>query len=93
MATEYETLPSFVTHLISVVETCIERGMQPPFIVCLVSANGSILAVRFNVPDEPDILAEHPQDGMFRLPINGMVVDQTGEAVRVVIDKEGTTFH
>ena len=93
MATEYETLPSFVTHLISVVETCIERGMQPPFIVCLVSTNGSILAVRFKVPNEPDILAKHPQDGMFRLPINGMVVDHTGEAVRVVIDKEGTTFH
>jgi hypothetical protein len=55
MATEYETLPSFMTHLISVVETCIERGMQPPFIVCLVSTNGSTLAVRFNVPDEPDI--------------------------------------
>jgi len=52
MATEYETLPSFVTHLVSVVETCIERGMQPPFIACLVSTNGSILAVRFNVPDQ-----------------------------------------
>jgi hypothetical protein len=54
--------------------------------------------LRFNGPGgEPDVLAQHDEPGGFKPPINWMVRDQYGEAVRVTIDvkrsRETVVFH
>jgi len=81
-------------HFGDILSACEDRGMQRPFIVCAASPNGSVLCVRAN-PDgeEPDVLAEHYDAHMFRLPITVMVLDQTGEAVRITITVKGVAFH
>ena len=46
---------------------------------------------------QPDVLAQHDEPGGFKSPINWMVLDQNGEAVRVTIDvkrsRETVVFH
>jgi hypothetical protein len=76
-------------------DTCIERGMQLPFIVCSISPNGSVVCMRVHgMGRDPDILAEH-YETVFRTPITIAVVDQTGEAVRITVgpDTKGLTVH
>ena len=38
------------------------------------------------------MLVEHTPVGMMQLPINVMIVDAKGEAIRVLITREGATF-
>jgi hypothetical protein len=80
-------------HLAEVLKTCIERGMQLPFVLCAASPNGSVLCVRFNDSAGPDTLAEHFEPEGFRVPVTLMVLDQTGEAVRITINAERVIFH
>jgi hypothetical protein len=79
-------------HFVEAINRCIENGMKLPFIVCAASPNGSVLAVRFNDGRGPDMLAEHFENHTFTTPLNIMVLDQNGEAARVVIDKEGVSY-
>jgi plastocyanin domain-containing protein len=80
-------------YLREALESCIERGMQPPFILCAASPNGSVICIRAS-GGEPEILAEHyDESNMFRAPITIMVLDQTGEAVRISIKAGRLTFH
>jgi hypothetical protein len=69
---------------------------QPPhllgFILCAASLNGSVFCIRTAGSDR-EILAEHYEGGSFQLPINIMVIDQTGEAARIAIEAEGLKFH
>lgn len=76
-------------HFAEILRICQERGMKLPFIICAASSNGTVLCMRFNGPGgEPDVLARHDEPGGFKSPINWMVLDQNGEAVRVTIDEE-----
>lgn len=82
----------------SILEQCLERGMQLPLVVCAVGQNHSVLVTRAHGGGvNPDVLAEHYEGGSFALPINVMVISQDSQAVRVVIDHEGgtirTTYH
>jgi hypothetical protein len=74
-------------HLVNVLRQCIDNGMKLPFIVCVASPNGSVLATRINDGRGPDTLVQHFEDHGFKTPINIMVLDQDGEAIRVVIKR------
>jgi hypothetical protein len=78
-------------------ETCLSRGMQLPFICVTAAVNSSVFAVRYDQADEglrATPLAEHIQGDAFIVPINIMIMDQTGEALRVSIDRGGAaTYH
>ena len=76
--------------------TCLEQGMVLPFIVVSVSTNGSVLVLRYEQGDErldAVSLAEHVVQPGFILPINCMLVDQAGDAARIVIAQDGITYH
>ena len=81
----------------SALKTCLARGMELPFVCVAAAVNGSVLAVRYDQADDglrATPLAEHFQEGVFIVPINMMIMDQTGEAVRIKIDHEGAvTYH
>jgi hypothetical protein len=68
---------------------CAQRGMIAPFIVCALSPNGSTICVRMNLGGDPDVLAEHFEGDGFRMPITIAVVDQSGRAVRIAIERDG----
>ncbi|HUC48101.1 MAG TPA: hypothetical protein VMA30_01870 [Xanthobacteraceae bacterium] len=80
-----------------ILEECIEqRKMKFPLVLCAVAANGAILAYKIHNPGRALWqLAGHSEPGDFlQWPINLMVVDRTGEAMRVKFDvNEGVTFH
>ena len=78
-------------HLARILNACEERGMQPPFIFCATSRNGSVVCIRM-AADEDTVLAQHFEPEGFIAPISCMVLDQTGEAVRVTIDAGRLTF-
>ena len=85
-----EMMEELSSHVIDALEDCLERGMQPPFVMCAVSANGSVSATRLVSPEtEMETLAEHFEEDGFRTPINIMIVDQAGNAVRVKITTPG----
>jgi hypothetical protein len=87
-------MEALANYLADILDRCIQSGMQMPFILCAASPNGSVPCVRFNQPGEaPDQLAEHFEPEGFRTPMSCMIVDQTGEAIRVNITAEGATFH
>lgn len=78
-------------------QECIEqRKMKFPLIVCAVGANGTIQAYKVHDPRRALWqLSGHPEPGDFmQWPINLMIVDRLGEAIRVRFDiKEGVSFH
>ena len=62
--------------------------MKQPCILCAVSPNGSVLALRFNEGHNPEPIAQEPfENDTFKAPLNLMVVDRDGKAMRVVIDR------
>ena len=74
-------------------DDCESMGMILPFIVCALSANGSVLCIRAK-GGEPDILAEHYEPEGFRAPLTVVVLDQRAKAVRIEISIDGKrTFH
>jgi hypothetical protein len=83
--------------LSSALETCLANGMELPFVCVAAAVNGSVFAVRYEQDGDglrAAPLAEHIQGGAFVVPINIMIMDQTGEAVRVSIDRAGAaTYH
>ena len=80
-----------------VLRECLDHGMQLPFIMAAVSLNGCAVIVRFEQSNDEEVeatfLAEHTEVAGVVMPINIMVTDQMGEAVRIKIDQDGTTFH
>ncbi|MCZ6861828.1 MAG: hypothetical protein O7I42_16390 [Alphaproteobacteria bacterium] len=78
-------------------QQCLDHGMQLPFIMAAVSLNGCAVTVRFEQGNDEEVeatfLAEHTEVSGGVMPINIMVTDHIGEAVRIKIDQDGTTFH
>lgn len=79
-------------------EEAIERGMQLPFTMVFVAANGSLMAGRYEISDSGegltcDVVAEHVLEPGFVLPVNAMLVDSSNEALRMVINPDGRFFH
>jgi hypothetical protein len=76
-----------------VLRQCVQQGMQPPLILCVVSPNGSVMVMRTD-GEHPEILAEHTEGAGFSTPINCMVVDRAGAAAHITIEPSGATaFH
>jgi hypothetical protein len=77
-------------------EECVTRNMKFPLVLCAVAPNGTIQAYKVHDPGRALWqLAGHSEPGDFRQwPINLMIVDRTGEAMRVRFEvDEGMTFH
>ena len=91
-APEVAMIDALAEHIAGILSACEERGMQPPFIFCAATRNGSVVCIRM-AGDEDTVLAQHFEPEGFTPPISCMVLDQTGEAVRVTIDAEDLTFH
>jgi hypothetical protein len=73
---------------------CLEEGMVLPFIVCMVSPNGSAVIVRFTKPGMPmETLSKHVEDGGFGAPLTIIILDQENEAVRVEVSEAGVSHH
>ena len=78
----------------------LEDGRRPPFLFTAVGINGSIMAVRYTEGDEgldaevlvSKIQGTGGQRGM-QLPINCMIVDSAGDAMRVLIGFGGVSYH
>ena len=71
-------------------EQCLATGMRLPFVICGVSPNGSVMALRMQGPGrEPEVLAEYAEDEGFRLPMTVMVLDKDNTAVRITIAADG----
>jgi len=69
--------------------------MTLPFVAACVSANGSVMALRYEASVDGDgaeavTLAQHTDGPGFALPINIMISDRSGEAVRVTIEQVAT---
>ena len=80
--------------LAEILQECEQRGMVLPFVMVAASRNGTVLAMR--VPGggrDGEVLAEHSEEGMFAMPITCVVLDKTGEAVRITIQAEEVTYH
>lgn len=63
-----------------------------PLMVCMMSRNGSVIVIRCH-PDceQPEVLAEHNEDDRFITPIGVLVLDQSGQALKFVIDRGRVT--
>ena len=72
---------------------CINIGMKQPCILCAVSPNGSVLAMRFSEGHSPDPLTGPFENDTFTAPLNLMVVDRDGKAMRVVINRGEISYH
>lgn len=81
----------------AVIEGCLEKGMQLPFHLAVVAINGSAIVARYTEANDEgldcEILAQHYENGAFKLPINWMIVDATGEAARVTIESGNLSIH
>jgi hypothetical protein len=82
---------------VSVLQHCQKRNMPLPYLFVAVAINGGILGARYLLDEsgeglEAEMLVEPTPGGMMQMPINVMIVDATGEAVRVLITPEGATF-
>jgi hypothetical protein len=76
--------------LAEILNTCLMRGFHPPLHLCAVSVNGAVIVVRYAQNADQmgmtcKVLAEHYPGPGFVLPVNMMVSDASGEAVRVVL--------
>jgi hypothetical protein len=54
-------MDEFRNRLVEMLNACVERGMQVPFILCAASPNDndSVLCLRIDDIAEPKVLAEH----------------------------------
>ena len=73
-------------------QECLDSGMEPPFIVAVIGANGSCQNWRYDVNEQGDglaakLLTQHSEAGGMALPLNFVVVDAAGNAVRVLFRK------
>jgi hypothetical protein len=97
MATSDNDLLGVVGVLRDFLTTCLDRGMILPFVCVVAAANGSIFAVRYvQAADglEPVRLTQHLEGPGFALPVNIMIMDQTGEAARVKLETTGAiSYH
>ena len=85
MSVSVETLTEFFAEYLAL---CLDRGLSLPFHVTAVGANGSVQACRIvNAAGQIKVqtIVEHIEPGGFRLPVNTMVVDASGQALRVVM--------
>jgi hypothetical protein len=80
--------------LAGILHELIEHGFELPVHCTVVGVNGSVSATLIQkLEGEHDLASvrtvEHVVDGHFVVPINVFFVDSRGEAVRVLVKKDG----
>jgi hypothetical protein len=90
-------LAGLAAKITEAINACLQRSMELPFVVAMVSPNSSMMCLRYDRNEAGDGLTatELAECGAgFALPINIMIADQMGEAVLVTITQDGrTTYH
>jgi hypothetical protein len=66
-----------------------QHAMQPPFVVCTVGDNGSVLVARFDKGTKLVLLSKHCESDVFTLPIKITMVSDNYMAARLVIECDG----
>jgi len=94
---EDEQLERLAGFIADGVAQCRDHGMELPFVIFASSANGSTCAACYFQSGPGDklgceVLGDHTLDSGFEFPINIMIVDQTGEAVRIEIEQLDQRF-
>ena len=62
--------------------------MQLPFILCAISPNGCVCCMRTDGVNT-EFLAEHDEEPGYQFPLTFIVVDQSGESLRLRVQKAG----
>ncbi len=80
--------------LVSILHELIDHGFALPVHCTVVGVNGSVSATVIRQVEGHDDLTcartvEHVVDGRFGVPINVFFVDSRGEAVRILLGKDG----
>ena len=83
----------FTPQLAQLFRDVLDQGFLPPLYMAAVSANGSAIVYQCDALKtapglEATPLCEHITESVLAYPINVMIVDQTGRAVHVAIDRE-----
>lgn len=72
-------------------QAVVEHGLVLPVYLVTISANGQVLALRYDQPQGKGVpLCEHIDAPIFQVPINLYFSDSHGEALRAVITAEGS---
>jgi len=77
--------------LADIINACLERGFVLPLHLCAVSVNGAVIVVRYRASEEDEesidgeVVVQHSPDAGVQLPINMMMTDADGDAVRVLL--------
>jgi hypothetical protein len=87
--------------LVDALRKCLAQGMAPPLIACVVAVNAGVQVFRFSLGEDGELLKQllierlpNADDGMLQMPINILIVDQRGEATRVVFgENDEMMFH
>ena len=66
-----------------------EHDMQPPFVVCTVGDNSSVLVVGSNEGANLVVSTKHCENNAFTLPIKITVVSPNNRAASLVIECDG----
>jgi hypothetical protein len=77
-----------------ILATARDSGMVLPYYMVAVAHNGSMIFIKYEEDQagyglKAEQLADYINDDGFMIPINMMLVDKTGQAVRVFIGQEG----
>ena len=66
-----------------------QHDMQPPFVVCTVGDNGSVLVTGFDKGAKLILLTKHCENDVFTLPLKITMVSHNNLAARLVIECDG----
>jgi hypothetical protein len=97
--TDYPGLEGLGDAFGEIFSKCRGLGMPLPYLVALVGINGSSTVYRMTAGKDHDgldaeALVSHEVGGGFAIPINIMIVDASGDAVRVTMGHDRTfTIH
>ena len=91
--TESKDLTDWVSELL---EKCVDEGLDAPLVFVWVTSNGSVAAIKYSIDTigdmVADVLAEHVEPGGLGLPINCLISDRKGAAIRATIKSGGINY-
>lgn len=88
MAEEQDQLNHYLRSALT--QSVEELGFHEPLIVACLAVNGSVVVIRTEGEHVED-LASHTEGPGFTPPINVLITDARGEAMRLLITSEGMT--
>jgi len=88
---------AFTDGITQFLEAALAEGFELPWHLAAVGANGTLTFMRYSPSNGENadegltaqFLAQHREDSGFKLPINVMLTDSTGQAARMLIQRPG----